>query len=51
MMLDKCKVRSVSKTTSNCRIVDEEVPKLSAAIATPPLNFTAITDVPVTAGD
>ena len=27
------------------------VPKLSAAIATPPLNLTATTEVPVTAGD
>lgn len=27
------------------------VPKLSAAIATPPLNLTAMTEVPVTAGD
>jgi hypothetical protein len=28
-----------------------EVPRLSAAITTPSLNFNAITDVPVTTGD
>lgn len=27
------------------------IPSLSAAIATPPLNLTATTDVPVTVGD
>lgn len=27
------------------------IPRLSVAIATPPLNLTATTDVPVTAGD
>lgn len=27
------------------------IPRLSVAIATPPSNFTAMTEVPVTAGD
>ena len=30
---------------------EREAPRLSAAITTPSLNFNAITDVPVTAGD
>lgn len=30
---------------------ETDIPRLSAAITTPSLNFIAITDVPVTTGD
>lgn len=32
-------------------MVQGTIPRLSVAIATPPWNFTAMTEVPVTAGD
>jgi hypothetical protein len=34
-----------------CRSAYACIPRLSAAITTPSLNLTAITDVPVTIGD
>ena len=38
-------------TDGNGRAKNSKVPKLSAAMTTPSLNFMARTEVPVTAGD